>query len=176
MKPGFGLPGGKVLQGMPIDRAEVICRLVTDKNLHANCVFDVATTGDETFAKSYLFAEELKLCSTAVKIGCYQVPSGAYRGPKAGKTAPAQSVPSTVVTVAVTPLTAGRPTPTGTVTVYIDGVPMNRPLPLDGRGGARVRITGLKPGEHMIRATYSGGGEFDYHSSSSSSQVYRVGS
>jgi hypothetical protein len=52
MKPGFGIPGVKVLKGMPVARAEAICRVVTDKALYQNCVFDVATTGDETFAKA----------------------------------------------------------------------------------------------------------------------------
>ena len=48
----------------------MICRVVTDKALYQNCVFDVATTGDETFAKGYAFAEEIRLYSTSVKIAC----------------------------------------------------------------------------------------------------------
>jgi hypothetical protein len=174
LKPQFQIPGVKVHPGMPVDKAEMICRIVTDKNLYANCVFDVATTGDETFAKGYVFAEELRLYSTSVKIGCYQVPSRAYRPPKAGETAPAQSVRSLVVTVAVSPLTRGRPIPTGCVTVFIDDVPMNRAIPLDGSGRARVKITGLKPGEHKFRATYSGCEKFDYHSSSSPTLICTV--
>jgi hypothetical protein len=176
LKPGFGIPGVKVHQGMPIDQAEMICRIVTDRALHQNCVFDVATTGDETFAKSYVFAEELKLCGTSVKIGCYHVPSRAYRGPKAGETAPAKQVRSTVITVAVSPLSQGRPIPTGCVTVFIDDVPMNRPIPLDSSGRARVKLTDLKPGEHKFRATYSGCEKFDYHSSSSAAVVCSAGS
>jgi hypothetical protein len=181
MKPGFGIPGVKVLQGMPVDRAEMISRVVTDRKLHANCVFDVATTGDETFVKGYVFAEELQRYSTSVKIGCYQVPGRApYRPPKARETAPeqpaAQPVSSTVVTVAVSPLTRGGPTPTGCVTVFIDDVPMNRAITLDGSGRARAKITGLKPGEHKFRATYSGCGKFDYHGSSSPTKACRVGS
>jgi hypothetical protein len=75
----------------------------------------------------------------------------------------------------VLPLAGGRPTPTGTVAFFIDGVPMNRPVELNGRGRARVKVTGLKPDEHKIRATYSGGGKFDYHSSSSSTLVCEPG-
>jgi hypothetical protein len=159
---------------MPIERAQAICRVVTDKNLYQNCVFDVATTGDETLAKGYVFADEIRLYSTSVKIACHQGPTQPYRSPNATADAPAQK--SVVVTATVAPLTPGRPIPTGTVTVFIDGVPMNRPTQLDDRGRARLRIAGLKPGEHKIRATYSGGGKFDYHSSSSSSHVYRAGS
>ena len=135
LKPQFQIPGVKVHQGMPVARAEAICRIVTDKNLYQNCVFDVATTGDETFAKGYAFAEEIRLYSTSVKIACHQGPSRPYRSPNASADAPAQN--SVVVTATVAPLTPGRPIPTGTVTVYIDGVPMNRPVQLDGRGRAR---------------------------------------
>jgi len=169
LKKEFQIPGVKVLQGMPVARAETICRVVSDKDLYKNCVFDVATTGDVTFAKGYVFAEEIRLYSTSIKIACQQAPSGqAYRPSQVTPGVPAQpKVPSVLVTATVLPLTQGRPIPTGTVTVFIDGVPMNRPMQLDDRGRARVRIAALKPGEHKIRATYSGGGKFDYHSSSS---------
>jgi hypothetical protein len=175
LKPQFQIPGVKVHQGMPLDRAQAICRIVTDKNLYQNCVFDVATTGDETFAKGYVFAEEILLYSTSVKIACYQGPSRPYRPPGVPAKVSAQpEVYSVTVTATVSPLTPGRPVPTGSVTFIIDGVPMNRPVQLDGRGMARVK-TRVKPGEHQIRATYSGGGKFDYHSSSSSTLVFDQG-
>lgn len=168
LKPEFQIPGFKVPQGMPIERAQAICRVVTDKALYQNCVFDVATTGDENFAKGYVFAEEIRLYGTKVKITCNQGPSRPYRPSQVRADVDAQ-LPArvTVVAVTVVPLTPGRPIPTGTVTVFIDGVPMNRPVQLDDRGRARVKIAALKPGEHKIRATYSGGGKFEYHSSSS---------
>jgi Bacterial Ig-like domain (group 3)/Repulsive guidance molecule (RGM) C-terminus len=176
LKPEFQIPGFKVQQGMPIERAEAICRVVTDKALYQNCVFDVATTGDEAFAKGYVFAQEIRLYSTKVTITCHQAPSRPYRPSVRPDVAALPAARSTVVTATVVPLTPGRPIPTGTVTVFVDGVAMNRPTPLDDRGRARVKIAALKPGEHKIRATYSGGGKFDYHSSSSSSQVCTVGS
>src|SRR5205814_1363295 len=49
LKPQFQIPGVGVLKGMPVPEAEQICRVVTDKDLHAHCVFDVATTGDRVF-------------------------------------------------------------------------------------------------------------------------------
>jgi hypothetical protein len=167
LKPELQIPGMKVQQGMPIERAQAICRVVTDKALYQNCVFDVATTGDEAFAKGYVFAQEIRLYSTKVTITCHQAPSRPYRPSVRPDVASLPAARSTVVTATAVPLTPGRPIPTGTVTVFVDGVPMNRPTPLDDRGRARVRIADLKPGEHKIRATYSGGGKFDYHSSSS---------
>ena len=70
---------------------------MTEKDLHENCVFDVATTGDESFAKGYLIAQELRLSGTAVQIV----------GDKP-RTRPGESL---VVTATVSPLTpwAGRP-------------------------------------------------------------------
>jgi hypothetical protein len=175
LKPEFQIPGVKVHQGMPVDRAEAICRVVTDKALYQNCVFDVATTGDETFAKGYVFAQEIRLYSTSVKIACHQAPTRQPYRPGIKADVPTQSgVQSVIVTATVLPLTVGRPTPTGTVTVFVDGVAMNRPTQLDDRGRARVKIADLKVGEHKIRATYSGGGKFDYHSSSSPTLLYTV--
>ena len=64
--------------------------------------------------------------------------------------------------------------PTGTVAFSIDGMQMRRPTDLNDRGQAAVTLAKLKPGEHTIRATYSGGGKYDYHSSSSPAVRYTV--
>jgi hypothetical protein len=176
LKPEFQIPGVKVHRGMPLDRARAICGIVTDKKLYQNCVFDLATTGDETLAKGYVFAEEILLYSTSVKIACYPGSSQAYRPPGVLPEVSAQpEIYRVTVTATVSPLAPGRPVPTGSVTFFIDGVPMNRPVQLDGRGMARAK-TRVKPGEHQIRATYSGGGKFDCHSSSSPTLVCRAGS
>ena len=53
---------------MPIQEAERICRFVADKALQANCVFDVATTGDEIFAVGYRQAQDLRFYGTSVTI------------------------------------------------------------------------------------------------------------
>src|SRR4029077_185529 len=128
LKPEFQIPGFKVQQGIPIERAEAICRVVTDKALYQNCVLDVACTGDEAFAKGYVFAQEIRLYSTKVTITCYQPPVRPYRSSRVRPDVDAQ-LPArvTVVVATVVPLTPGRPTPTGTVTFFVDGVPMNRP-------------------------------------------------
>jgi hypothetical protein len=103
-------------------------------------------------------------------------PSGRpYRPSPRGDAQVQQRVQAVVVTATVSPLDPKRPTPTGTVTVFVDNVPTNRSAQLDNRGRARVRISGLKPGKYNIRATYSGGGTYDYHSSASPSLVYAVG-
>src|SRR5258708_6307133 len=50
LKPEFQIPGVKVHQGMPVARAEMICRGVTDTALYHNSVFTVSTTATETSA------------------------------------------------------------------------------------------------------------------------------
>jgi hypothetical protein len=177
LKPEFQIPGVNVHQGMPVERAQAICRIVTDKKLYQNCVFDVATTGDATLAKGYIFADEVRLCGTSVKIACYPGRSRAYLPPgvPAEVSAPTQ-VYSATITATVSPLTPGRPIPTGSVTFYIDGVPMNRPVQLDAQGRASIKTQMKSSGEHKIRATYSGCGKCDYHSSSSSTHICKVGS
>jgi hypothetical protein len=175
LKPELEVPGVQVHKGMPIDRARAICNGVTMKDLHENCVFDVATTGDEIFAEGYLLAQELRLYGTAVKLTGTEGPSRQDRVPDDNADQrPTRPDRALRLTATVSALTPGRPTPTGTVIFFIDGVPMKRPATLDGRGRAQLTVGLLKPGEHTIRATYSGGGRYDYHSSSSANLVYPV--
>ena len=169
LKPQFEVPGVGVLEGMSIPEAEGICRGVIDKDLFEDCVFDVATTGDETFVRGYLMAQELRLYGTKVEI-TGDVP--ALVRPERSDATRRIEQPDRVdqwleLTASVAPLTSERPTPTGTVTFFIDGVPMRRPVELDDRGSARVTVGPLKPGEHTIRATYSGGGRYISYSGSS---------
>jgi hypothetical protein len=158
---------------MPTAEAELICRGIHDKDLFQNCVFDVATTGDKFFAEGYRHAQELRLYGTKIALTGY-VPSD-FRLDRSAATPEARGASqSLVVTAAVSPLQPGRPTPTGTVTFFVDGLPMRRPLELDADGSVRVTLGPMKPGEHRVRAIYSGGGKYDYHSSSSPNLVHVV--
>jgi hypothetical protein len=166
-----------MLDGMPIEEAELICKPVTEDDLHRGCVADVAATGAEIFAKGYLLAQELRLYGTAVQLVGAGPPSQPNRSAEGAQ--PTQPDASLNVTATVLPLSPGRPTPTGSVTFYIDGVPMDRPVELDGRGRARVTVARAKGGEQSLRgsrgssrkitATYSGGGTYNYRSSTSAS-------
>ena len=158
LKPEFQIPGVQVHKGMPLADAEKVCAAVKTKDLHANCVFDVATTGDETFVRGYVLAQDLRLYGTSVHIAGYDAPIRSDRRLQdATQVDPSHRVPHTVIVIAtVLPLDRGRPKPTGQVTLVVDGVPMNRPVELDGRGRASIPVIGLKPGKHRIRAVYSG--------------------
>jgi FtsP/CotA-like multicopper oxidase with cupredoxin domain len=156
----FPVPLNPIRENIPIAKAERICKNVTDKDLHANCVFDVATTGDETLAKGYLIAQDLRHRNTAVQI----------IGDKP-QTRPGGKL---VVTAAVLPRTPGRKTPTGSVTFIVDDVPMKGHVKLDKYGRAKTTLTQLKTGEHRIRAAYAPGDD-SYYASSSPNLLHTVG-
>jgi|GEM_PF-1014837 len=159
--PGFPKPVNPIRKNIPIAKAKKICSGVKLDDLHAACVFDVATTGDESFAKGYLIAQELRLCRTAVQI----------IGNKP-QTRPGEPL---VVTAIVSPLIHGRPIPAGCVTFIIDGVPIKPDTKLDKHGRARLTVAQLKIGEHKIRAAYTPSrGNSNCHSSSSPSLLHIV--
>jgi hypothetical protein len=153
-----------------------MCRAVTDKDLNANCVFDVATTGDETFVKGYLFAQELRDHGTVIQLtGAVGSNVRAVRMPGAAQPAKRARLDEwLVVTATVRSQTEGKPVPTGTVVFTVDGVPQRRPVELDASGTASIEVGPLKPGEHQIRATYSGGGKHEHHSSTSPNLIHVV--
>ena len=127
-------------------------------DLHANCVFDVVTTGDKGFAKAYLLQQDLRLHGSTVQI------SGDKQETRPGE--------PLVVTAVVLPLTSGRPTPTGRVTFVVDGTVASPSVKLDAQGRGHFTTHGLGVGEHKIRATYSSDGE--YHSSTSPNLIHTV--
>ena len=69
-----------------------------------------------------------------------------------------------LVTAIVLPRTQRKPAPTGRVTFVQDGVPVSL-SPIDEHGRARFVVANLKPGDHKIRADYSGDAEYDPSSS-----------
>ena len=172
LKPGLGIPGAEVLKGMPIERAEVLCQLITDKDLHRSAVFDVATTGDPTFIRGYLDAQEHRYQGTSVLVNCFPSNKLNSRKPECiAEVEPPRDERYVVIAALVLALDPKRPTPTGTVTFFIDGVPLRRPVALDSRGWASAMLNHLKPGEHTIRASYHGGGKHDYHCSTSGNHI-----
>jgi FtsP/CotA-like multicopper oxidase with cupredoxin domain len=162
LKSEFEIPGANPpLVNIELETAERICKPVTPDDLHRGCVFDIATTGDETLVKSYLLAQELRLNGTTVQI-------------VADKT-PTQPGESAVFTATVTAMTSGRPTPTGSITFLVDDVVAEKPIDLDQWGRAYLKTGSLSTGVRRIRAVYTSSGENDfYHNSSSPSLYHRV--
>ena len=169
------IPGAQILPNIPVAQAEQICRGLTEDDLHADCVFDVVTTGDETSAQGYLLAQDLRLHGSTVQI------SGDKESTRPGE--------SLVITATVSSISSGRPTPTGSVTFLVDGVAVGPPVKLDKQGRARFTTNSLDDGTHKIRAAYEqktlgclfkifaifGGRKYSYHSSTSPNLLHTVG-
>jgi hypothetical protein len=161
LKPQFELPGAPVLGNIEIEKAEQICQAITDDDLHHDCVFDVATTGDEFFAEGYRLAQDLRRHGSTVQIVGDQrcIARSGARG----------------ILATVLPMSSGRPTPTGSVTFIVDGVATGSPVELDKQGRACLPIDQLDVGEYKIRAIYtSDGGKDSYHSSTSPNLLHTV--
>jgi hypothetical protein len=160
LKPGFQQPANPIRKNIPLPKAKAICKGVTLKDLNAACVFDVATTGDENFARGYLIAQDLRLRSTAVQI--------------VGDKPQTRLMEPLVVTAIVLPHTPGKSYPAGSITFLVDGVALKPAKKLDRHGRTRLTLDALKPGKHAIRAVYLGGGENRYYSSSSPNLLHTV--
>jgi hypothetical protein len=73
-----------------------------------------------------------------------------------GSIEPGQSV---TFTATVAPVPPGAGTPTGTVTFYLDGAPIDTE-PLVGGQATSQPVSGLSPGDYTLSATYSGSIDF----------------
>jgi FtsP/CotA-like multicopper oxidase with cupredoxin domain len=152
LKPQYEIPGAPVLEGVSIERAEEVCNAVTDDGLRADCVFDVATTGDEIFAKAYLMAQELRERATTVRVAsgpsCHHHEEGAE------------------FMAVVLPLRGSRPV-RGSVRFVVDGEPVEPPVELDEQGRACLPGDRVKSGAENVQATYlPGDGAADLPSTS----------
>jgi|GEM_PF-1141573 len=154
MKPEFEIPGAPILEGMPIEKAEQVCKLVTDDDLHKHCVFDVATTGDESFAKTYLFEQELRRNSTKVDIYAMDLPNNPDRKPVEPDQPPIKGPLGKLIKATVTSTVPDSPAPKGKLVFYADDKAVGDAVPLDARGRARWKVKGLDKGTHYIRAVY----------------------
>jgi hypothetical protein len=121
--------------------AQRACRLVADKNRHADCVFDVMATGDPIFAKGYVATQRLLAYSTTTSLTADTDPTqiGEWA------TFTASVVANSSVAVGV---------PSGSVQFAVDGVNVGTPIPLNSKGGAIWTTSQIKAGTHRVTASY----------------------
>lgn len=161
LKPQFQVPGANPNpKGIPVEKAKQICAGVTIADLHRDCVFDVATTGDADLARAYLIEQELRLRACAVQISADKART---RGGE-----------PLAITGTVLPLRHDSATPTGEITFIVDGRAAGPPVKLDERGRASFTTDSLKGGVHKIRAAYVGRGKESYDSSTSPNLLHTV--
>ncbi|HLW71302.1 MAG TPA: Ig-like domain-containing protein [Candidatus Binataceae bacterium] len=121
--------------------AEKLCSPITDKDMRADCVFDVSVTGHPGFAQTYLLTQNLRPDLTETKVRSDDDES------KQGK-------PVTFVATVAQKLPRGFSIPGGSVQFVLDGKDVGKPLSLDAKGKALWRTSSLPVGRHEIVAKY----------------------
>ena len=139
--PPCVIPQSPPTTPMAVQDARKLCRLVIDKNRNANCVFDVAITGEPGFAKAYLLSQRIEAGSTKTTVSVSKESS---------------QVRDTVIFIATVArrTSGGRGVPSGAVLFTLDGSKAGDPVKLDSKGRAILRTSRLQAGNHQIAASY----------------------
>ncbi len=141
--------------------AQEVCRAITDKDTNANCVYDVALTGEPGLAKLYQLTQQIRAGSTTTAV------YGDKESTQAG-----EQVTFTATVVRSTP--GGRGVPAGIVQFTLDGEKVGKPVRLDSRGRAAWTTSSLKAGNPRIAASYVPDRGSVFMSSSSADQPHTV--
>jgi hypothetical protein len=131
-------------------------------NTYRDCLFDVLTTGNTGFAKTY--EETLSIRPGATKTALSFIPKILFL---AGDVIPVTAtVTKTVVSNAINP--------TGTVQVLLDGVAVGAPAKLDPNGITTLNVSIGLFGRHTISANYSPSPDTGFLSSQSPLQSVTI--
>lgn len=142
--------------------AQQLCRAIVDKNINADCVFDVTVTGETGFAKTYLLTQQIRIGSTTTTVSDDKNPT------QAGE-------PVTFTATVARNVSGVRGAPTGTVQFTIDEKRTGEPVKLDRNGQATWKTQSLKDGNHQVRALYTPSNNSVFLASSSVDKAHRVG-
>ena len=148
-KPPFLVPGSDVVVKPGLPRvAERACRALVRKNDKADCLFDVMVTGHGGFARTHLLSQKLVIGSTAIIVRRQQAASN-----------PGERVVTIIATVmrdSSVPLSAFglKGVPTGRVKFTIDGAARWRPVKLDKKGQAKLRVSRDEIKGHRLGALF----------------------
>ncbi|HEV2739351.1 MAG TPA: Ig-like domain-containing protein [Candidatus Elarobacter sp.] len=127
----------------PLDRntAQRMCHDVIDKNRNANCVFDVAVTGEQGFVKAYVISERLEAGATRTNLTDDK------------DTSPVGGPVRFTATVKREASSSGG-VPVGAVQFSVDGARASDPVKLDAEGRATWTTSRLSAGKHNVSARY----------------------
>jgi hypothetical protein len=139
--PPCVVPETRPVKPVSLPVAELACRGIKGKNMHADCVFDVRVTGNPGFAKTYLLSQRIQAGSTTTIVTDDEDPT--------------QVGEWVTFTAIVAPnASASRGIPIGTVQFTLDGTKVGEPVKLDSKGRATWETPRLKVGKHRVGATY----------------------
>ena len=155
--PPFVVPqGGKVAK--PIDRkiAQQQCRAIVGKNQNADCVFDVMVTGHLGFARAYLLDQRIRDGLTSIVVRDDKATIKSNEPVTFTATVIKSAALSAVVERSVDPKSKPhrQAVPTGTVQFTLDGRNVGKPVRLDAKGQARVKLSRKQLGTRQLAARY----------------------
>ena len=141
--PPCKIPGRTIAPAKPIDRqvAVEICRPIEDKQANADCVFDVALTGEKGFADAYLVTQKLRSGATRTVVS-----------DRLGGIAGRRVVLFTALVRRIDG--AAREAPAGTVQFMAGRERLGAPVKLDAYGRARFESGDLKLLDQDVAAHY----------------------
>ncbi|MGA2132486.1 MAG: Ig-like domain repeat protein [Bryobacteraceae bacterium] len=160
-EPPCVAPNSKAERPVSAGAAEEACRQVTDKNTHADCIFDVRATGNLGFATAYVAAQRVQNDSTTTTL--------------ADDPDPSQVGESVTFTAFVRPSSStATGAPAGSIQFAVDRADAGKPVPLDSKGRATWETSRLKVGTHQVTASYMPGPHSVFLASTSPEKLHVV--
>ncbi len=155
--PPFVVPqGGKVVR--PVDKrvAQQQCRAVVGKNQNADCVFDVMVAGNRGFAKTYLLEQRIQAGLTSVVLRDDTLTTKSNEPVTFTATVVKSAVLAGVVQRSADGKSKprGQVIPTGAVQFTLDGKNVGKPVRLDAKGQARLKMSRKQLGTRRLAARY----------------------
>lgn len=155
------IPEQPSAQPVDVSVAEKACSAVVDKNVRADCVFDVSVTGFLGFAQTYLLTQQRQPGATKSTV----------KGDR-DITIYGENATFTATVAEITPKGGGAPT--GTVQFILDGGKVGSPVTLDPNARALWSTASLPAGRHQIVAEYTPTGWGGFLASSSPEKSHTV--
>jgi hypothetical protein len=136
-----GIEGQPSARPVDVSVAQKQCSAITDRNMKADCVFDVRVTGNTGFASTYQLTQQLDPKATATTVKGDKDQSN--HGERVAFTATVTQM-----------LSRGGRAPAGSVQFLLDGGAVGNPMTLDADGRALWNTSTLQVGQHQIVAKY----------------------
>ncbi len=137
--PPCEVPEMKPAKPAELQFAQQVCRVIVDKQRRENCVFDVAVTGDEGFAKTYRLTEQLERDGTTTML------TPEWRS---------GNKPAAFLATVRKRGVGRKGDLAGSVVFHVNGKPAGEPVAIDKAGRARYPGADFDPRQYRIQAEF----------------------
>lgn len=146
----YVIGNGPVAKPLARNVATQLCRGVVGKNDNADCVFDVMVTGNRGIAKAHLLSLQIRTGLTSISV---RDDRGISKD-KERVTFTATVARHTAITRKESTGKGERGIPTGAVQFTLNGNKVGKPVKLDAKGQARLKVSRPKVERQRIGARY----------------------